>query len=42
MDQQKLVEGEVVSQSSGMEVISNEPLMGLDPSVGTGPAKYVK
>ena len=42
MDQQKLVEEEAVGQSLRMEVVSNEPLIGPDPSVSTGTAKSVK
>jgi hypothetical protein len=39
MDRLKLVEDEAVGQSLATEVVSNEPLMGPDPSVSTGTAK---
>jgi hypothetical protein len=42
MDQPKLVDNEAVGQSLRMEVVSNEPLMGPDPSVSRGTAKSVK
>jgi hypothetical protein len=42
MDRLKLVDDEAVGQSLATEVVSNEPLMGPDPSVSTGTAKSAK
>jgi hypothetical protein len=42
MDRLQLVDGEAVGQSLATEVVSNEPLMGPDPSVSTGTAKSAK
>jgi hypothetical protein len=42
MDRLELVDDEAVGQSLATEVVSNEALMGPDPSVSTGTEKSAK